>query len=182
MANVRVTGTQEFVEAFKGLQFKFKEKALREAARAGADIAKRAIEQSNIPVGKYPKGRKRDVGPIKKNIIIQTRRREQEEKGEQIFMMIGPSKKAFYEYFLEKGWYPAGRRVTWFAAKGRWLPAWKSGRRRLRIAGQETGHSQMGSLPSRFILGKKYIENIYNGIAPEITRAMKAAFERIVSK
>lgn len=182
MANVSVRGTQECVNAFKALQFKFKEQALRKAARAGAEVAKKAIE-ATAPVGKYPKGRKSEDGPIRSNIIIYTRRRTIEEQGESISMLAGPSRKAYYAYFHEEGWIPAGRRITYYAAKGRWLPKWISTRRRLRIAGEQAGHSQMGSISkAKPVIGKHWVANAYNACSGQILDAMTAVFKKAIGQ
>lgn len=182
MAIVSVRGTQECANAFKALQFKFKEQALRKAARAGAEIAKKAIEAA-APVGAYPKGRKNEAGPIRSNIIIYTRKRTAEDKGEYISMLAGPSRKAYYSFFQEEGWIPAGPRITWYAAKGRWLPEWKSGRRRLRIAGEQRGHSQMGSISkAKPVQGKHWAAKAYSACSGQILDAMTAVFRKVVGQ
>lgn len=69
---------------------------------AGAEIAKTAI-QGRAPTAKRENRSNRPTGTIKENIIIYKRRRSIEQQGESISYLIGPSRNAFYGYFVEHG-------------------------------------------------------------------------------
>lgn len=112
MASIRITGESQVIANLRALQFKLRERAIDKAAKAGAEIARSAIQQ-NAPtdpdrskLSKYidKEHTKLRHPPIKDNIIIYKRRRSWDEKGESIAYLVGPNKLGgFHGYFIEHG-------------------------------------------------------------------------------
>lgn len=120
MAGVRIVGEAEVIAQLRALQFKLRDKTIDRAAKAGAEIAKVAI-QRNAPtntdrdrLSKYidKEHTKLRHPPIKDNIIIYKRRRTWAQKGEFVAYLIGPNKLGgFHGYFIEHG-IAGNRRVS----------------------------------------------------------------------
>ncbi len=103
MAGFKISGIDQVIAKLRALNVEVREATLQKALQAGAQIAKTAMEAA-APRGNYPGGRNnRKWGPIHSDIIIYKRKREDEAYGDYASMLAGPSKHAFYAYFVEKG-------------------------------------------------------------------------------
>lgn len=97
-------GMQAFAKRLESIGKDLAGKAMREAVTAAANTYKSEMEA-------------RAPGSIKAKIIVYERKGEtaytQAQKNLQISLLVGPSKDAYYAFFLEKGWMHRG---------GKWIP------------------------------------------------------------
>jgi len=129
---------------------------------------------------------KREYGPIRTNVF----RKRVEVPGSltaaitQLTWRVGISAKAFYGYFIERGWRPAGRAVMRKinAPRLKNQGYMELTRRNLRISGAQAGHSQQGGEGHAQIAGRPFLGPTFDSLKDELERIIAertaAAVER----
>ena len=186
MAGIEVRGFADLRRNTERIRRVVLEDAMEAAYATAAETIRSAAEAAS-PVRKT-RG-KRPVGQLRRsNRIFKGKTRELAATGSQRSigrMLVGPSKeKGYYGYWLEEGWHPAGRRITYYAKAGRWWSEgkWVATRRRLRQA-RGTTHSQMGSIQNEnFIEGTRWFSRIAAGAEESAQEAGRNAFDEVMRR
>jgi hypothetical protein len=96
--------------------------------------------------------KRRLYGPIHRNIFYKKLEEGLSGQIDQILYRVGVSAKAFYGYFIERGWMAMGRS------------------RRLRLHGAQAGHAQRGTTGGRKIEGRPFVGPAFDQLKPELER------------
>jgi hypothetical protein len=161
MATVKIEGPS-LMDQLQAIPEAFRGEATRKGVTAAAKIFQEGIER-NAPVGpRLP--RKRPHFPIAQNVAMKEVRDPdiiyKAAADMATTFIVGPTKKAFQAWFIEKGWHAMGR----------------SGRRG-RTATKRT-HSQRGTSGGNFIAGIHFVERVGISYRDQALAAMTAVYQQ----
>jgi hypothetical protein len=130
------------------------DKGLSEASRA----LRSAILSSPLLPRRMGKVEVRQHGPISRNVFRKKVQSGLTEYADQIGYIVGVSAKAFYAYFIERGWKATGRKHD----------SWRSMRRMKYGARADRG--QMSTASGTQVQARPFLGPVFDSMRPELER------------